>query len=300
MPHDQPVVAVEADDGHRFELIDVAPDSPARTIARIIVLLPGLGISARHYIDFARQLARAGRARVLIHEWRGNGSSNRRPGRHREHGDWGYRELLELDLTASMSAANTLDSRPVWLVGHSLGAQMACLLASRAPRAVAGLVLIASGSPYPPAFPLKMRLTLNLVLRLFPLLSGRIGHFPGKRLGFAGTEAHQVMADWGRTGLSGHYDLPSLSWNPETELARLELPLMTLRMAEDAWVPTGSLNWLLAKMPAVSVQRATVTSEQQQRRADHFNWLRAPGASAAEIAGWLERVSPGKSGAPAA
>lgn len=292
MPHDQPVVAVEAHDGHCFELIDVAPELPARTIARTIVLLPGLGISARHYIGFATQLARTGGARVLIHEWRGNGSSSRRPGRHIEHGDWGYRELLELDLAASMSAANDLDSRPIWLIGHSLGAQMACLLASHVPRAVAGLVLIASGAPYPPAFPLKMRLTLNLVLRVFPFLSGRIGHFPGKRLGFAGTEAHQVMADWGRTGLTGRYDLPSLSWNPETELARLELPVMTLRMAEDAWVPAGSLDWLLAKMPNAAISRATVTSDQQERRADHFNWLRAPGASAAEVAAWLARVDP--------
>ena len=254
--------------------------------------LPGLGISARHYIDFAAALAQAGRTQVLIHEWRGNGSSNRRAGRHRPNGNWGYRELLELDLPAALHAAAETVAQPIWLAGHSLGAQLAALTAARDPERFAGLALIASGSPYTRAFPWKMRLILNVVLRLFPLLSGLVGHFPGKRLGFAGTEAHQVMVDWCRTGLTGRYDLPTLTWNPEAGLRRLRLPLLALRMAEDGWVPNGSLDWMLHKMPRAQVTRKQVSSDRQKLRADHFNWLRAPEVSAGEIAAWLEQVEP--------
>ncbi|MGB0514630.1 MAG: hypothetical protein ACPGJE_07295, partial [Wenzhouxiangellaceae bacterium] len=120
--------------------------------------------------------------------------------------------------------------------------------------------------------------------------SGYIGHFPGKRLGFAGREAHQIMVDWARSGRTGRYDLPSLCWNPETAFARLTLPVMALQMAEDAWVSAGSLDWLLDKMPRAIITHAQVTSEQQRLRADHFNWLRAPDASVAAIAAWLNRA----------
>ncbi|MFN2334839.1 MAG: serine aminopeptidase domain-containing protein, partial [Wenzhouxiangellaceae bacterium] len=97
MPHSEPVVEVETSDGHRFELIDIAPRSPQQTL----LLLPGMGISARHYIDLARLLAESG-TRVLIHEWRGNGSSSRRAGKRHSHGDWGHRELIQCDLGAAM------------------------------------------------------------------------------------------------------------------------------------------------------------------------------------------------------
>ena len=53
MPHDEPVIDVESRDGHRFQLIDIAP---ARA-ERAMLLLPGMGISARHYIAFARATA---------------------------------------------------------------------------------------------------------------------------------------------------------------------------------------------------------------------------------------------------
>lgn len=279
MPHDQPVVQIETSDGHRFELIDVAPDAARRTL----LLLPGMGISARHYIGFARELA-AGGTRVFIHEWRGNGSSSLRAGNGR---DWGYRELVEQDLGAAVRAVTDLDGGPTWLAGHSLGSQLACLAAARRPEHAAGLVLLAGGSPYARVFPWPMRLTLAIVLRAFPLLSGWIGHFPGKRLGFAGTEAHGVMEDWARTGRTGRYDLETLDFDAEAALGRLALPLLAVRMEADWFVPRASMDWLLAKMPGCRTEQRTVTSRQQGCRADHFRWLESPRAGAEQVAGWL-------------
>lgn len=280
MPHDQPVVEVETGDGHCFELIDVAP---AQT-GRAMLLLPGMGISARHYIAFARCLAEAG-TRVFIHEWRGNGSSSLRAGKGR---DWGYRELVEEDLQAAVLASVERVESPVWLAGHSLGSQLACLAAARRPEHAAGLVLVAGGAPYAPVFPWPMRLLLAIVFRAFPMMSGLVGHFPGKRLGFAGTEAHRVMQDWARTGRTGRYDLDSLDFDAETALARLELPVLTVRMEDDWFVPAASLEWLLAKLAGCRIERRTVSSRDQGTRADHFHWLESPGASARICIDWLK------------
>ena len=132
-----------------------------------------------------------------------------------------------------------------------------------------------------------MRLTLAVVLWAFPFLSGLVGHFPGKRLGFAGTEAHGVMADWARTGIRGRYDLETLDYNAEAVLAGLKLPLLGVRMEHDWFVPRTSLDWLLAKMPRCNVAHAVVTDRAQGTRTDHFGWLQAPAATADVISRWL-------------
>jgi predicted alpha/beta hydrolase len=68
-----------------------------------LLWLPALGVTARHYRGFAEALAAAG-VSVAVHEWRGAGSSSLRASRQC---DWGYRELLERDIPASLKYAQT-------------------------------------------------------------------------------------------------------------------------------------------------------------------------------------------------
>ena len=286
MPHSEPVLEIQTGDGHRFELVDIAPQAPKRTL----LLLPGMGISARHYIGLARLLAESG-TRVLIHEWRGNGSSSRRAGKRHRQGDWGYRELIECDLAAAQQTAVEHNrGRPVWLGGHSLGAQLAALAAARKPADSAGLVLIAGGTPAIRAFPRPLRWLLVALFVTAPPLSRFLGHFPGRALKFAGTEAHGVMRDWAQTGRTGRYDLETLDFPAEAALERLALPVLTVRMAEDAFVPVASLRRLTAKLPGCSIEDQVVSSEEQGARADHFRWLSDPGPTARRIANWLDQA----------
>ena len=68
-------LAVQCDDGHRYEVIACVPAQP---LARLL-WLPALGVAAaRHYLPLALALAARGVA-VYLHEWRGNGSSSLRP-----------------------------------------------------------------------------------------------------------------------------------------------------------------------------------------------------------------------------
>ena len=104
-----------AADGHRWTLLARAPQRPR---ARLL-WLPALGVAARHYLPLAEALAARG-VDTRLHEWRGNGSSSLRASRTQ---DWGYRELLALDLPASV-ATLPVDGVPLLLGGRHLTPRM--------------------------------------------------------------------------------------------------------------------------------------------------------------------------------
>jgi predicted alpha/beta hydrolase len=280
MPHDQPVIEVTVADGHRFELIDV----PAERAAHILLFLPGMGLSARLFIPFARSLAKRG-FHVYIHEWRGNGSSNRRASRDV---DWGYAELLD-DLAAARAAIVARGHGDLFLGGHSLGSQLACLSAALEPDGCRGLVIAAGGSPYWRVFPLPMKLVMIGVMSVFPVLGAAFGYYPGKRVGFAGNEARQVMSDWARSARSGRYEPAGVEADLEARLRELALPVLAVDMADDWFVPTGSLGWLLGKLAHCRIERETVHAE--DGKADHYAWMRHPGPTADAIERWANSLS---------
>ncbi|GAB4168873.1 MAG: alpha/beta fold hydrolase [Wenzhouxiangellaceae bacterium] len=278
--HDRPTRAITSADGHRFELIECGVPTPTRTL----LLLPGLGIPARQYIAFGEALAAHG-IHSLIHEWRGLGSSSVRASRRC---DWGYRELLTLDLPASIAAASAVaGDAPVWIAGHSLGGQLALLTAAGLPGRMAGVTLIASGLPWIRAFSGAMRWKLGLVFALFPTLARLRGHFPGRRLGFGGNESRGVIQDWVRTGRTGHYDLPGLETPVEDRLATLEVPILACLMADDHWVPKQSLHLLTAKTPEAPVTVCEFDAATLGAPADHFGWMRSPAKVAHRMVAWM-------------
>ena len=168
-----------AADGHRWTLLGRRPERPRAQL----LWLPALGVSARNYLPLAEALAARGVA-TWVHEWRGNGGSSLRPSRDC---DWGYRELLSLDLPASLAVLG--EGGPRTIGGHSLGGQLACCFAGQHPQAIDGLCLVASGTPYWRSFPGPRGWLLPAVYRFLPWLARRRGVLPGRRLGFGGTEA---------------------------------------------------------------------------------------------------------------
>jgi len=244
-----------------------------------------MGIPARHYLPLARALAAHGTA-VVVHEWRGIGSSNRRAGRRC---NWGYRQLLEEDLPAGMAAVRQRWPRATfWLGGHSLGGQMAALYASLHPGDFAGLLLVASGAPYWRKF--RHRWLVGLAYVLAPLLAGLLGHLPGRRIGFGGNEARGVIADWARSGRSGRYAADGVARDLERALADLQIPVLALRMHDDWLGPQASLDWLLGKLGAARQRIDTLTHDDMTGvPADHFSWMKAPQAVASRMAHWLEK-----------
>ena len=264
----------DAADGHHWTL---AAALPAQPLARLL-WLPALGVTARHYLPLARALAAHGIA-THLHEWRGHGSSSLRPGRDQ---DWGYTQLLEQDLAASLRALP--DDVPLWIGGHSLGGQLACCLAGLHPRRVSGLLLVATGTPHWRSFPGPLRWVLPVVYRLLPWLAQRQGVLHGRRLGFGGTEARGLIADWARVGRTGRYTAAGSSHDLEAGMASLRLPVDAVVLADDWLAPVSSLCGLLAHLPHAQAHTHRLDSAALRVRADHFSWMRTPEKPASLLA----------------
>ena len=257
--------------------------------ARIGVLwLPALGVSARNYQAFATALADAGIASAL-HEWRGAGSSDRRASRHC---DWGYRELLDQDIPASLAAARQACPDLRWLVaGHSLGGQLAALFAALNPHAVEGFVIVGSGSPYWKMFHGRVRVVLRAMPFVVRAVAALVGHYPGKRLGFAGRESRTLMRDWAQTAHSGCYDNYGQDRDSERALINFSKPVLGIRLSEDHFCPKASFDWLLAKTPHAPTQRLLLAPKDfSSGLADHFSWLKDPQPVAGVLASWLDGI----------
>jgi predicted alpha/beta hydrolase len=255
---------------------------PARPRAALY-WLPALGVGIAPNETFADALAAHGTA-VAIHEWRGLGGSDRRAGRDC---DWGYRELLQLDVPAGRAAADAALPGLEWHVGgHSLGGQLALLEA--ASRGAGGdVLLVASGQPHWRAFPGARAAGVRLFAHSIAPLTRLVGHFPGRRLGFAGREAGRLMREWAGTCLRGDYRIPGHGETLDEALRRFAGRVLAIRMAEDRLAPPAAIDRLRALAPQARWDvRDFGRDHIAARRPDHFGWLRDPAAVALAHAGW--------------
>lgn len=259
---------------------------PGQAGAPVLLWLPGMGVPARKYQPLAGALAGQGFG-VALHEWRGTGSSSERAVRGT---DWGYRELLVEDIPAALEACHRRFPRsPVVLGGHSLGSQLACLYSAIHPGAVRGVVLVAGGSPYWRCFQPWGR-ALQVAFAVAPWIARLRGHFPGRRLRFAGNEARGVIADWARSGRTGRYAARGMEHDLEAVLRRQSSPLLALRMQSDGLCPPASLRHLLGKMPHAPSESRVLDERAIGVRADHFGWMQSPRAVAEQVAAWYARL----------
>jgi predicted alpha/beta hydrolase len=256
-----------SEDGHRWEVLAVAGER----IDRVLVWIPALGVPARTYEAFARELARRGVA-VVVHEWRGFGSSTMRASRRC---DWAYRELLMLDIPATRAAALRAFSRLDTLGGHSLGGQLATCSLALSRDSISELWLVASGSPYWRAFPSKVAWWLPSAYRLLASLARLFGALPGRRIGFGGNEARGVIRDWSRTGLTGRYVAPGVG-DIEPLLRAVDTPVRAVLPARDWLAPRSSLEYLVSKTASARPHVAVLDADALGTSADHFAWMRAP------------------------
>ena len=281
LPAEGDGIPLTAADGHRFRLLLRTPAEPLA----VLLWLPALGIAARHYLPFAEALAAHGVA-VFVHEWRGHGSSSQRAGRD---SDWGYRELLTIDLPASVERIRQrFPTLPKIVGGHSLGGQLAACLLALQPQTAGRLWLVASGSPFWRIFPRPRAWLLPLTYRFLPWLADRNGSLPGRSIGFGGKEARGVMHDWARTGLSGRYAGTGMDTDLEAALAGVQVGIDAVLLADDWLAPRASLDFLTGKMRPGEVRVETLDAHRLGERADHFAWMKRPDAVAAALATGLQ------------
>jgi predicted alpha/beta hydrolase len=288
------VISTGAPTGVARESFSVtAPDGVAHTALEfaaastgpIFVVLPAMGVPATYYEPFALQLAQRMRATVVLCDLRGQGSSTAHA---RAGADFGYREILELDFPALFAAlALRHADRPLVLIGHSLGGQLATIYAGHLPPAVKGLVLVAAGTAHTAAWRGFDRLLVVAYTSLIRAAGAVLPWYPGRVLGFGSEHPKRLIRDWGRVVATGRYLPEGSTVDYETSCRRAELPVLSVGIAGDPIAPPLARSVLLERLPRADKRSVEVPrSEGSTAWRAHFAWARAPGAVVAAIAAW--------------
>ncbi len=235
------------------------------------VLIGGaMGVRQEYYRPFASWLARQGYL-ALTFDYRGSGDS-------RPHG--GTLRGFDADLfdwardtdTAIEALLERAGGLPLYLIGHSLGAQLPGLLQQR--ERIAGLVSVAAGSGYwRDNAPALRRYVLYFWHVLVPLGTALCGYFPGRRIGKVGDLPKGVVLQWRRWCMHPQYHVGAEGVGERFAAARF--PILALSMTDDELMTergTHKLIGFYANAPR-RVERIA-PADVQARRIGHFGFFR--------------------------
>ena len=179
--------------------------------------------------------------------------------------------------------------KPLYVVGHSLGAQLPGMLHNRA--RIDGLVSIAAGSGYwPDNAPRLKRSVLYFWYVLVPLATALFGYFPGARLRKVGDLPRGVILQWRRWCLNPRYHVGAKGKTVREQFASVRFPLIALSISDDELMTERGTRVLVdcyANAPR-RVERVA-PADVAARRIGHFGFFRDAFESTlwARTAGWL-------------
>ena len=239
--------------------------------ARASVVIGGaMGVRQDYYASFAQWLAGQG-FRVTTFDYRGQGDSLQGPMRavRADLLDWAR------DYEAVISAARAaLPGAPLYLLGHSLGAQLPGLLKN--PAQVDGLLSVAAGSGYwRENAPRLKRMVPYFWWVLVPLATRLWGYFPGRTLRKVGDLPAGVILQWRRWCLNPTYSVGAEGPAAAQSYADVRFPVLALWMSDDELMTlrgTHSLVKLYRNAPA-RVERIA-PEDINALRIGHFGFFR--------------------------
>ena len=250
------------------------------------LMLPALGVWAKYYLPLNKKLHEKG-FNVISIDWRGNGHSSERPSREN---DWGYETILQDINEVFDFAERQFPNTKKVLLGHSLGGQIGCLFASRFPKKIDSIILTACCSVHYTGYTTWSEQTkVKFVSRFFPLASKLFGYFPGKKIGFGGTEARTLMRDWGHNGLTGKYELIDSNFDYETALKNTSKPLLAISIKDDWLAPKEATKNLYQKFNSdAPIEHIVISKEDAKVESlNHFNWAKQPDFLVEKMMEWL-------------
>jgi predicted alpha/beta hydrolase len=266
---------------HRLKVRAASQDDPG---SPVVVLLPAMGVPARYYRPFVADLHRQGLA-VVTFDVRGQGESNPLAARGVR---FGYQSLID-DVDAVLDLVeSTYPQAPRFLLGHSLGGQIALLHAACHPGRVEGMALVASGSVWFRSYPGLLKFRTLFGTQVAATMSALLGYWPGQRFGFGGRQAVDMMQDLARQARTGRYRLNGSATDYETALRDVRQPLLTVSVAGDRLAPRSAVDHLVAK-----ARLAPRTAKHYTRAASgaadlgHFSWVRNGGELSRWVRDWI-------------
>ena len=216
----------------RLEYTFVGVDNPAAPL--IVFLHEGLG-SLRLWKDFPNRLCAATRCRGLVYSRPGYGQSTPYPANEFWGTDFMHRQAYEV-LPALLAKLGIDGGRVrIYLFGHSDGASIAMLYASRYADLVNGLIVVAPHT-------MVEAVTVNSINRLKKTYA--TGDMKNK---FA---AHHIDADSTFSGWSKVWlDQAFRSWSIEAELHKIQSPLLIVQGTKDEYGTVDQVSRIIQKLP---------------------------------------------------
>ncbi|MGW5574599.1 alpha/beta hydrolase family protein [Nocardia thailandica] len=267
-------------DGVTFTLRFLPADDVA---APVVLILPAMAMKARNYTALAQALRAQGLSVATV-DLRAHGEATPAFG---EHEDFGYREMLEIDLPLIVDAVTErFPQAPLHLFGHSLGGQLALLFAAAESDRVAGVTIIGTGTVFWWAFGPRRWFEALSQIQWIGLVARVKGHWPGGVL-IPAPMPGGVMADWSFHSLTSYYRPRGSSRRYNTLLARMTVPVLAISLSQDVLGPKSNVDFLAGRMPAAPVTRWHIDENSGVVNLDHFRWVKDAPAIAAGVAKWI-------------
>lgn len=277
---------ITATDG--FPLAATAFEPEAGRALAAVVISAAMGTPRGFYARFARFLAERGHA-VVTYDYRGIGES--RPASLRGF-DARMRDWVEKDMPAVIEW--THGGHPagaLFHVGHSIGGQLAGLLANG--DRIDAMVTVSAQSGYwgLHAFPERYRVWLFVHLG-FQALTAVLGYLPWRRMVGGEDMPAGVALEWARWARSPGYvlDDPTL---PVARFARFTAPILAYSFTDDVWGSARSVAAMMSAYTAARVELRDVSpAGAGVERLGHVGFFRPAAVRLwEEVAAWLERIS---------
>jgi predicted alpha/beta hydrolase len=238
-----------------------------------VVIGGAMGVRQDYYAPFARWLAGQG-WRVTTFDYRGSGASM--PAGRSLRGFEADLFAWARDYEAVVDHAHAaLPGAPLYLLGHSLGAQLPGLLNNQ--HKVAGMLSVAAGSGYWRENAPRLKRTIwYFWWVLVPLATRLYGYFPGRKLKKVGDLPRGVILQWRKWCLNPRYSVGAEGEQVRRQYANARFPVLALSIADDELMTLRGTHSLvdLYENAQRHIERI-VPADLQSRRIGHFGPFRA-------------------------
>jgi predicted alpha/beta hydrolase len=248
------------------------PEGPGRGS---VVIGGAMGVRQDYYAAFAQWLAAQG-WRVTSFDYRGSGESlpdtpdGSLRGFKADLFDWAR------DFEAVIDHAHAArPDQPLYLLGHSLGAQLPGLLNNT--HKISGMLSVAAGSGYwRENAPQLKRIVLYFWFILVPLATRLFGYFPGRRLKKVGDLPAGVVMQWRKWCLNPRYTVGAEGEAVRQRYASVTFPVLALSISDDELMTLRGTRSLMRCYENAPVEIQSITpADLSVRRIGHFGSFRS-------------------------
>lgn len=260
-------------DGARLA-VRVYEDS-TRPAEQSLVIGGAMGVRQDYYAAFAEWLSTQG-WRVTTFDYRGSGDSapNTPDGGLRGFKADLYDWTRDYETVIGQAKA-ALPHAPLYLMGHSLGAQLPGLMQDTSK--ISGLLSVAAGSGYwRENAPQLKRIVPYFWFFLVPLATKLCGYFPGKRLKKVGDLPKGVILQWRSWCLNPRYSVGVEGESARQSYAKVKFPVLALSITDDELMTLRGTHSLISLYENAPREVLSVTpADFSVRRLGHFGPFRS-------------------------